>query len=138
MRAVYHPAVQRDVSRILRHYDSINGQLGDKFWEELNSFIQRAAANPLLTSSAGHARFGRLGGIEKKMEITLPLEKMTIAEKLRVMETLWRDLTRDEEQLESPQWHGEVLRERATRVEQGKETFMDWETAKTQLRNRVK
>ena len=46
MKAVYHPAVQRDVSRILRHYDSINGQLGDKFWEELNSFIQQAVANP--------------------------------------------------------------------------------------------
>jgi hypothetical protein len=47
--------------------------------------------------------------IEKKMEITLPLEKMTVAEKLRVMESLWRDLTRDEQQLESPEWHGEVL-----------------------------
>jgi hypothetical protein len=95
-------------------------------------------ACPLLTTSPGHARFIRSGGIEKKMEITLPLENMTIAEKLRVMETLWRDLTRDEEQLESPKWHGEVLRERAARVEQGKESFMDWETAKTQLRNRVK
>jgi hypothetical protein len=72
------------------------------------------------------------------MEITLPLEKMTVAEKLRVMESLWRDLTRDEEQLESPHWHGKVLRERAARVEQGKESFMDWEAAKAQLRNRVK
>jgi hypothetical protein len=72
------------------------------------------------------------------MEITLPLEKMTVAEKLRVMETLWSDLTRDERQFESPEWHGEVLRERAARVEQGKESFMDWDTAKRQLRNRVK
>jgi hypothetical protein len=72
------------------------------------------------------------------MEVTLPLEKMTTAEKLRVMETLWRDLTRDEEQFESPAWHGEVLRERMKRVKQGKETFIDWETAKRQLRNRVK
>jgi plasmid stabilization system protein ParE len=46
MKVVYHPAVQGDVSRILRHYDSINGRLGDAFWEELNTFIQRAAANP--------------------------------------------------------------------------------------------
>ena len=46
MKVVYHPAVQGDVSRILRHYDSINRRLGDGFWEELNSFIQRAAANP--------------------------------------------------------------------------------------------
>jgi plasmid stabilization system protein ParE len=43
---VYHPAVQRDVSRILKHYDSINDRLGDEFWEELNSFIQRAVAGP--------------------------------------------------------------------------------------------
>ena len=63
---------------------------------------------------------------------------MTIAEKLRLMETLWSDLTRDEERFESPAWHGEVLRERAARVKQGKESFMDWEMAKKQLRNRVK
>ena len=72
------------------------------------------------------------------MEITLPLEKMTIAEKLRVMETLWSGLTRDKEQFESPEWHGEVLRERAARVKERKESFIDWETAKRQLRNRVK
>jgi hypothetical protein len=93
---------------------------------------------PLLTTSPENARLGRLGGIEKKMEITLPLEKMTIAEKLLVMERLWTDLTRDEERFESPAWHGDILRERATRVEQGKESFMDWETAKAQLRSRVK
>jgi plasmid stabilization system protein ParE len=46
MNVVYHPAVQGDVSRILCYYDSINTRLGDEFWEELNSFIQRAAANP--------------------------------------------------------------------------------------------
>jgi plasmid stabilization system protein ParE len=46
VKVVYHPAVQGDVSRILRHYDSINDHLGDEFWEELNAFIQRAAATP--------------------------------------------------------------------------------------------
>jgi hypothetical protein len=71
------------------------------------------------------------------MEITLPLEKMTIAEKLRMMETLWSDLTRDEERFESPAWHGEVLRERAARVKQSKESFMDWETAKRQIRGEI-
>ena len=63
---------------------------------------------------------------------------MTVADKLRVMETLWSDLTRDVERFESPQWHGEVLRERYRRVKQGKESFMEWETAKRQLRARVK
>jgi plasmid stabilization system protein ParE len=46
MKVVYHPAVQRDVSRILRHYDAINDRLGDDFWEELSAFIHSAAQNP--------------------------------------------------------------------------------------------
>lgn len=46
MSVVYHPDVQRDVSKILRHYDSINPRLGDEFWAELNSFILKAAENP--------------------------------------------------------------------------------------------
>ena len=46
MKVVYHPAVQRDVSRILRHYDGINDRLGDEFWEELISFINKASTNP--------------------------------------------------------------------------------------------
>ena len=46
MKVVYHPAVQQDVSNILRHYDGINDRLGDEFWEELNWFINQAAANP--------------------------------------------------------------------------------------------
>ena len=43
---VYLPAVQQEVSRILRHYDGINDHLGDEFWEELNSFMVQAATNP--------------------------------------------------------------------------------------------
>ena len=35
MSVVYHPAVQRDVAKILRHYDSINDHLSDEFWDEL-------------------------------------------------------------------------------------------------------
>ena len=46
MKVVYHPDVQRDVSRILRHYDGINDRLGDEFWKELNSLISQAADNP--------------------------------------------------------------------------------------------
>ena len=44
------------------------------------------------------------------MDITLPLDQMTIEEKLRAMELLWADLSRNEQQLQSPEWHEEVLR----------------------------
>jgi toxin ParE1/3/4 len=46
MSVVYHPDVQKDVSRILHRYDIINPRLGDEFWAELNAFIQKAAENP--------------------------------------------------------------------------------------------
>jgi hypothetical protein len=68
------------------------------------------------------------------MQATLQLDRMTREEKLRVMEELWADLSRDEAQFESPPWHGDVLRERVEGVKSGKESFVDWETAKKKLR----
>ena len=64
--------------------------------------------------------------------MALPLEKMTLAEKLQAMEELWADLSRDDK-FESPAWHGEVLKKRKTETD-----FVDWETAKEQLRTRRK
>ncbi len=46
------------------------------------------------------------------MATRLPLEKMTVEEKLQAMEALWEDLTRRADEYEPPTWHGEVLRER--------------------------
>jgi hypothetical protein len=71
------------------------------------------------------------------MEATLPLDKMTVAEKLRAMEILWADLSRNEAQIESPAWHGDVLRDREVRIKSGEEKFIDWETAKKQLREKL-
>jgi hypothetical protein len=71
------------------------------------------------------------------MEAILPLDKMTVAEKLRAMEMLWADLSRNEAQIESPAWHEEVLQEREARIQSGAEKFVDWETAKKQLREKL-
>jgi hypothetical protein len=37
------------------------------------------------------------------MPVTLPLNDMTVAEKLQFMETLWQDLSRNADALESPE-----------------------------------
>ena len=71
------------------------------------------------------------------MDITLPLDQMTTAEKLRALEALWDDLSRHEKGLDSPPWHGEALRETERRVAAGEEKPMDWEVAKDELRKRV-
>ena len=68
------------------------------------------------------------------MEITL--DKMTVPEKLCLMEALWTDLSRHADALELPAWHAQALRETGQRVAEGKEAAIDWETAKKELRER--
>ena len=43
------------------------------------------------------------------MSIKLPLDEMTVQEKLAAMESLWEDLSRSPEAIESPAWHKDVL-----------------------------
>jgi hypothetical protein len=68
------------------------------------------------------------------MEITLPLDKMTISEKLIEMERLWDDLCRTPENVPSPLWHEAVLAEREEQVAQGKMGFIDLDEAKERIR----
>ncbi|MEO5959491.1 MAG: addiction module protein [Opitutaceae bacterium] len=72
------------------------------------------------------------------MPTTLPLKSMTKIEKLRAMEALWVDLTRDEASFDSPQWHLRELQKTEARVAAGKEKFIDWEEAKKSLRRRAR
>ena len=66
----------------------------------------------------------------------ITLDKMTVREKLQLMEALWADLSRHEADVELPAWHGQVLRETGQGVAEGKEIAVDWETAKRELRER--
>lgn len=70
------------------------------------------------------------------MPVELPLEKMTTEEKLQVMEAIWADLSRNPDGVPSPGWHGDVLRDREQRVKECAEHFVDWGTAKKELRDR--
>jgi Putative addiction module component len=71
------------------------------------------------------------------MSKILPLEEMTLHEKLAAMEALWEDLARSPEAIESPAWHEEILDERRQQIADGKARFEDWETAKVEIRNKV-
>ena len=71
------------------------------------------------------------------MDAVLPLDQMTIEEKLRAMEALWADLSRNADTYESPAWHADVLRERDQCIAEGKEPSADWEEAKRRLRERL-
>jgi hypothetical protein len=72
------------------------------------------------------------------MSIDLPLEKMTLADKLAVMEVLWADISRRPADLPSPDWHKDVLDERRRLVAAGKLKFLDWDTAIAELRKELR
>jgi len=71
------------------------------------------------------------------MKVELPLEQMSIAEKLQAMEALWADLSRNAPDEAVPHWHGEVLAERERRLAAGEETVLDLQEAKRRLRREI-
>ena len=72
------------------------------------------------------------------MSIDLPLEKMTLADKLEAMELLWADISRKPSDLPSPAWHRDVLEQRRRLVAEGKLKFLDWDTAIATLREELR
>ena len=72
------------------------------------------------------------------MTATIDLQQMSVPEKLRLMEDLWRDLSEDERNLASPEWHGAVLAEREKKLASGEDKLVDWETAKQELRAKLR
>ncbi len=71
------------------------------------------------------------------MSITLPLEKMSVEEKIQAMESIWDDLCGRANSLVSPSWHGEILAEREAAIERGEDKFTDWETAKKNIEKKL-
>ena len=72
------------------------------------------------------------------MEITIPLDKMTTADKLRAMERIWDDLQRKPEDVPSPSWHADVLEAREKQVKEQSSQFVDWTEAKRKIRDRTR
>ena len=64
------------------------------------------------------------------------VRKLPRVQKLRLMETLWKELSRSDSELESPVWHAKELAETERRLAEGKEQILDWQSAKKELRKR--
>jgi len=70
------------------------------------------------------------------MQSTIEIRNLSREEKLRVMETIWEDLSREDEEVESPDWHQKALQETERRLNSGQEKIVDWQVAKKELRER--
>jgi hypothetical protein len=71
------------------------------------------------------------------MQVLIPLDKMTIQDKLRALEEIWSDLQRTPDNVPSPAWHADVLRAREDRVREGRSHFGDLTDSKRRIRGRT-
>jgi hypothetical protein len=62
------------------------------------------------------------------------LYKLPNIEKLKVIESLWSDLTANEAQIPVPHWHEAVLKSTEVEYAAGLVEIVDWQNAKTELR----
>ena len=68
------------------------------------------------------------------MDVALPLNKMSVEEKLCVLELLWEDLSRTPSSVPSPPWHKDVLEARERRLKEGREKFILLDEVRRTLR----
>ena len=66
-------------------------------------------------------------------DIRIPLDEMTLDEKLDALEILWENLIRHPEDVPSPEWHREALASREESFKRGDDHYEDWEVAKANI-----
>jgi len=63
------------------------------------------------------------------MAINIPINSMSVSEKLEAIELIWGSLAQDPDSVPSPEWHAEELARRTQRIEAGDTTVSDWDEA---------
>lgn len=69
----------------------------------------------------------------KGVIMELNIKGMSTEEKMRAMELLWDDLCTNFHEFKSPDWHGDILKEREKGLQEGKDKFIDWQQAKKEI-----
>jgi len=72
------------------------------------------------------------------MHLDIPLEQMSVEDKLQAIEEIWADLASIPENIPSPPWHADVLRARENRISEGRSHFLDIAEAKKAVREQLK
>jgi putative addiction module component (TIGR02574 family) len=67
-------------------------------------------------------------------ELKEEVSRLSKAERLQAMEWLWASLSKEQRDLESPEWHGEVLAARKAKADAGEAQFLSVEQLKERLR----
>lgn len=72
------------------------------------------------------------------VETIPPMERLTVEEKLQLMEQLWDNLIRFARRVPSIEWQKQILAAGVRRFEGGEQGYLDWEGAKELLKNERK
>ncbi len=67
------------------------------------------------------------------MSVEIPLDNLSVSEKVRLLERVWDSLCSKSGDVRSPDWHREVLETRKRRLEEGRATVSPWSQAKARL-----
>ncbi len=54
----------------------------------------------------------------------LEIKKMSRVERFQTMEALWNSLIDEESEIESPEWHRDILEERKRKINNGEAEFL--------------
>lgn len=71
------------------------------------------------------------------VNLTVDIDKMTVGEKLGLMDRLWRDLSKEPENIEVPEWHLRRLEEAERSIADGTDEFIPLEVFEAELRERI-
>ncbi len=67
------------------------------------------------------------------MREQLPLDRMSVSEKLMTINQIWDSLIQASDDIPAPEWHKDVLSARRKRVEDGVSEFKSLDTVKQEL-----
>jgi putative addiction module component (TIGR02574 family) len=69
---------------------------------------------------------------------TIPsIEEMTPAQRIELMEALWKAMSKNPEKIDSPDWHREELEKREKALADGTDEFIDIDEFESDLRRRL-
>jgi hypothetical protein len=69
------------------------------------------------------------------MSVEIPLDTMTLPEKLQALEAIWASLCVNPVDVTSPEWHGNILADRRQRLVSGQSSISEWSEAKRRLQD---
>jgi len=62
------------------------------------------------------------------------IDKMSVVDRLRAIEQLWDSMSKNDIDVPSPEWHGDVLNDRRRRAEAGEARFLTLQELKARMR----